>query len=260
MADTLRHRVHPSAIISAAAQLPADVRIGAACVIEGEVRLGPGCVLEDHAYLIGPLVLGCANRVCGRAVLGERPQHLHYAQPLGLEIGDGNTFRAKVTIHQGTAGATRNGNHFLFASHVGHDCQVGNGCVLSSNALLGGHCVVGDGVRVGRRAGVHQFCRLGRMCRLRAGALTTKDIPPFVVQSDYNTVTGINDAVMREAGLSEAQVTAIERLYEILYERGLTVPAALTEAEGELGAIDIVREFVAFVRIRGRGINDTRPG
>jgi acyl-[acyl carrier protein]--UDP-N-acetylglucosamine O-acyltransferase len=80
------------------------------------------------------------------------------------------------------------------------------------------------------------------------------------VQSDYNTVTGINDAVMREAGLSEAQVTAIERLYEILYERGLTVPAALTEAEGELGAIDIVREFVAFVRIRGRGINDTRPG
>ena len=260
----LPSRIHPTARIAAEADLAPDVRVGAVCIIEGRVRLGPGCVLGPRAHLIGPLVVGPGNRVHGGTVLGAPPQHLRDGgSGAGVEIGTGNTFRAGATVHQPTgAEPTRvgSGNRFLAGAHVGHDCRVGDGCVLGDNALLGGHCVVGDGVRLGAVVAVHQCCRLGRLSRLRRVAVTTKDVPPFVVQRGHNAVAGVNVAGLRRAGMEEGQVEVVRRLYQIVYLRGLTVPAALTEAERQLGDVGVVREFLDFVRQPGRGINGTRPG
>jgi UDP-N-acetylglucosamine acyltransferase len=261
MADPAPFRIHPRAIIAPEAVLHPDARVGAFCVIEGAVHVGPGCIIRRGASLIGPLRLGRDNRIASGAVLGEKPQHLKHDQVGGLEIGDGNIFGPGVTIHQGTAAPTiiGNGCHFHNGCHVGHDCRLGDGCIIGGNALLGGHCIVGACVRLGPHVGVHQFCRLGRLARLRASATTTKDVPPFILQQGRNVVTGINVAGLRRAGVSAAEILALRRLYKIVYLRGLALPSALLEVERELGLAGALGEFVAFARSRGRGINDNRP-
>jgi UDP-N-acetylglucosamine acyltransferase len=261
MADRSSPHLHASAVISTEAELAPDVRVGASCVLSGAVRLGAGCVLRPGVFLFGPLVLGEGNLVHSGVVLGEVAQHLQGHQPAGLEIGGGNIFQTGVTIHQGTAEPTRigNGNRFLSSSHIGHDCQVGNACVFGQSALLAGHCVVGDGVRMGAQAAVHQFCRLGRLARLLVSATTTKDVPPFIVQRDRNVVTGLNVPAMRRAGLDDLQVKALRRLFRIVYRNELPLAQALAEVERLLSRVDVVREFLDFVRTRGRGINDCRP-
>src|SRR5262245_63435317 len=71
-------RVHPTAVISAEAELADNVEVGAFAVLEGRVRLGPGCIIRPHALLCGPITLGRANTVFPGAILGEAPQHLKY--------------------------------------------------------------------------------------------------------------------------------------------------------------------------------------
>jgi UDP-N-acetylglucosamine acyltransferase len=256
-------RIHSTALLSTEAELAPDVTVGAFAIVEGKVRLGAGCVIRPRAHLIGPLQMGKDNHVYSNAVIGERPQHLHYrGEPTGVEIGDGNTFRENVTVHRGTAasGLTHigDGNYFMAGCHVAHDCRVGNRCMLVNNALLGGHCNLADGAYVSGNAAVHQFCRLGRLCFLGGGAITTKDVPPFVMQQGVNNVVGINGVGMRRAGLTKEEINSLRRVYHIVFLRGWGLANALTRVEEELGHMDVVREFVAFVRQSPRGINRAR--
>ena len=260
---TNRDRIHPSAIISPEAELPEDIRIGPFAVIDGHVKIGAGSVIQAHAHLIGPLTMGCNNQVYPNAVLGGRPQHACYKdEPTNLEIGDANIFREAVTIHRGTTASMTtkigNGNTFMCGSHVGHDCVVGNRCTLVNNSLLGGHCVLDDGVIVSGNAAVHQFCRLGRLCLLSGNSATSKDMPPFITQRGLNMVSGLNLVGMRRGGLTLPQINGMRRLFQIVYGQKLTVTNALAKAEAELGHIDAVMEFIAFVRASKRGINGMR--
>jgi UDP-N-acetylglucosamine acyltransferase len=239
------------------------VSVGALAVIEGRVRLGPGCVVRARAHLIGPLVMGRDNHVYGKAAIGERPQHARYRnEPTGVRVGDGNVFRENVTVHRGTTESweTRigDGNHFMAGSHVAHDCRVGDRCILVNNALLGGHCVLSDGAYVSGNAGVHQFCRLGRLSLLSGCSLTTKDVPPFVIQQGVNAVCGVNVIGMRRAGLDAWQIDAVRRTFHVVFRQGLILPDALEQVEEDYGEVDVVREFVAFVRASRRGINRIR--
>ncbi|MER3416872.1 MAG: acyl-ACP--UDP-N-acetylglucosamine O-acyltransferase [Gemmataceae bacterium] len=255
--------IHPTAIVDPRAEIAEDVEIGAYVIIEGPVRIGRGCIIRPRAHLIGPLTLGEGNQVFSNAVLGERPQHVKYRdEPTGVEIGQRNVFRENVTVHRGTAASftTRIGddNYFMVGSHVAHDCVVGNRCIFANGAALAGHCHVGDGVFLSGNAVVHQFCRLGRLSMLSGTSATSKDVPPFIIQQDINQVVGINVVGMRRAGLSAEQIHAIRQVFHIVYLQGLSLPNALAQVEKELGHVDVVREFVEFVRASQRGINSTR--
>jgi UDP-N-acetylglucosamine acyltransferase len=256
--DAAAPLVHPTALVSSEAGLAPDVRIGAFVVIEGNVRIGPGCVIHPRAYLVGPLILGRDNQVHGGAVLGERPQHAQFGdEPTGVEIGDGNTFCSGVTVHRATEAGSRtrigDGNLFEPGSHVAHDCRVGSRCTLGSSALMAGHCQLADDVCVGAGAAIHQFCRLGRLSVLGPRGVTTKDIPPFIVQEDRNIVTGINEEGMRRRGLSREQIVAMHRIYDIMFLQGLSLPGALALAERDMGPVDVVLELIEFVRQSRRG-------
>ena len=255
--------IHPTAVVSPQSELAPDVTVGAFAVLEGQVRLGAGCVIGPRAHLIGPLTMGRDNRLHSNAAIGGSPQHLQYQdESTGVEVGDGNTFRENVTVHRATAPSGRtvigSGNHFMAGSHVGHDCQVGDHCSLADNALLGGHCALGEGAYVGGNSAVHQFCRLGRLAVLEATSSATVDIGPFIVQRERNVVIGVNVTGMHRAGLGEEQIHAMQRCYNTVYLRGLTLTNALDQLEGELGAVDVVREFVAFARQSRRGIGRVR--
>jgi UDP-N-acetylglucosamine acyltransferase len=256
-------RIHPTAVVSPEADLSDNVEVGPYVVVEGRVRIGPGCVLRPHAYLCGPLTMGSGNIVFSGAVLGEQPQHLKYNQePTGLEIGDHNIFREHVTVHRGTSHSwtTRIGSHnfFMANSHVAHDCQIGNRCILANGALVGGHCTIEDNVYLSGNSAVHQFVRIGRLALLSGCSATTKDIPPFVIQQNIDTVVGVNLVGMRRAGMSAVQINAVRRAFRILFREGLVVPTALLHIEQELGAIGVVQEMIAFIRHCHRGINPMR--
>src|SRR5262245_4764563 len=263
MSNAQPPRIHPTAVVSAEAELAAGVEVGPYVVIEGRVRVGPDCVLRPGALLCGPLTLGRGNVVFSGAVLGERPQHLKYNdEPTGAEIGDFNIFREHVTVHRGTTHSwtTRIGSHnfFMANSHIAHDCRVGDRCILANGAVVGGHCVLEDSVYLSGNSAVHQFVRIGRLALLSGCSATTKDIPPFVMQQDVNVVVGVNLIGMRRAGLDNAQINAVRQAFSVLFREGLPLSAAVARLERELGAVPAVAEMLAFLRDCPRGINSMR--
>lgn len=255
--------VHPTALVSPEAELAQGVEVGAYAILDGRVRLGSGCKVLAQARLVGPLTMGAGNVVYSGAILGERPQHLKYAdEPTGVEIGDENTFREGVTIHRGTTHSwtTRIGSHnfFMVNSHVAHDCSIGNRCIFANGALVGGHCTLEDNVYLSGNCAVHQFVRIGRLALLSGCSATTKDIPPFVVQQGLDNVVGVNVVGLRRAGMTATQVNAVRRAFRYLYRERMVLPAALARIERELADVDVVREMMAFIRRSARGINPMR--
>ena len=256
-------RIHPTAVIAPEAELADDVEVGAYAVIEGRVCVGPGCGIRPFAHLCGPLIMGCHNKVFSGAVLGERPQHVKYNdEATSLEIGDHNIFREHVTVHRGTTQSwtTRIGSHnfFMVNAHVAHDCRVGDRCILANGALLAGHCALEDNVLLSGNSAVHQFCRVGRLALLSGCSATSKDIPPFIMQQDVDTVVGVNVIGMRRAGLANDDIAAVRRAFHLLYRQGLLIPTALERIEREMGSVAVIAELVAFIRQSGRGINGLR--
>lgn len=260
MPDNRTLQIHPTAVISAEAELADDVEIGPYVVVEGKVRLGSGCVLRPYAHLVGPLVMGKNNKVFSGAILGEQPQHIKYAgEPTSLEIGDNNVFREHVTIHRGTAHSmtTRIGsnNFFMAGCHVAHDCQIGNHCILANSALLAGHCVLEDNVFLSGNSAVHQFVRIGRLALLSGLSATTKDIPPFIIHQGINVAVGVNVVGMRRAGIPAEQIDAVRRAFHVLFREERVLCDSLAWVEKELGNHAAVRELVTFIRQSARGIN-----
>jgi len=252
-------RIHPTALISAEAELAADVAVGPYVVVEGKVCIGPGSVLRPHVHLVGPLMIGRNNLISTGAVIGERPQHVKYNdEQTGTEIGDDNVFREHVTVHRGTTHSWRtrigNRNFFMAHSHVAHDCQIGSNCILANGALLGGHCVLENNVYLAGNCALHQFVRIGRLALLSGVSATTKDIPPFIMIQNINEVAGINVVGMRRAGMQASQIDGVRGAFHILYREGHLVPTALAKIEQELGSVAAVAEMVAFIRNSARGI------
>jgi UDP-N-acetylglucosamine acyltransferase len=268
MSDTQTHpsaHIHPTALVSPEAILAEDVVVGPFCIVEGRVRVGAGSILHARSHLIGPLTVGEGNEIFSNTIIGEKPQHFMYKnEPTSVEIGDNNVFRENVTIHRGTTGSWStkigSGNYFMAGAHVAHDCRIGNKCILANNSLVGGHVEFSDNVYISGNAAVHQFCRLGRLSFLSGTSGTTKDIPPFIIQQNINHVVGVNIIGMRRAGLNSAQINAIRRVYHIMFLQHLSSPNALAIVEAELGHIDVVQEFVRFVRESKRGINGIAEG
>ncbi|HEX4608029.1 MAG TPA: acyl-ACP--UDP-N-acetylglucosamine O-acyltransferase [Urbifossiella sp.] len=256
--------IHPTAVVSPDARLAPDVRVGPLAVIDGPVELGPGCVVAAQARLTGPVAAGPNNTFDTGCVVGGAPQHTAYAgDPTRIEIGSGNTFREHVTVHRGMpvgtgpgTGVTRigDGNLFMAGAHVAHDCVIGNHGIFANSALLGGHVVTGDRVFLSGNSAVHQFCRVGRLALLSGSSASSKDIPPFWVIQDVNRVCGVNVIGMRRAGVSNAEIQAVRRVFRSIYIEKLLIPIALMRAEADLGTLPAVRELIDFIRSSKRGV------
>ena len=255
--------IHPTAVISAEAELAPDVQVGPFAIVEGPVRVGSGCVIEGHACLSGPMEVGRDNVIGHGAVLGKPPQHrLDPGDGTTLVIGDGNVIREYVTIHRGTSerGETRIGhrNYLMINSHVGHDAVIGDNCTIVNGALIGGHAELQDGCILSAHAAVQQRVRIGRLAMIGGLGSTTKDVPPFVLLQGYNAVSGLNLVGLRRAGFSVEAINALRDAYRILYKEGRTRSTALERIEADLGHVPEVAEFASFIRESVLGINPSR--
>ncbi len=250
--------IHATAVVDPAADIHPSVNIGPYVVIDGPVRIGAETHIIAHAVLRGATRLGRRNVVHPGVVLGGEPQDLAFGGGESfLTIGDDNVFREHVTVHRGTAaGSTTvigNGNYFMQAAHIAHNCRVGDAAVVAGGALLAGHVELADRAFVSGNCVVHQHVRIGRFALLRGLSRTSRDVPPFCLMDGTHTVRGVNVVGLKRAGFEGARIAAIRRAVGRLFGRPRHLGRALAELEARADTDD-VRELVAFIRASKRGV------
>ena len=219
--------VHPSAIVSAAAQVGPDVQIGPFCIVESGAVVGRGCILENRVTVKRGTTLGTHNRVLEGTILGGLPQHVHIPENPGrVLIGSDNVIRENVTDPPRLAPehTTTIGDKCLLmvGSHVAHDCRLGNNVIMANNAMLAGHVVVGDRAYISGAAGVHQFCRIGSFAMVGGQAHLVQDVPPYVTIDGLSSlVVGLNKIGLRRAGYDQAAIQQLMAAYRVIYRSGL---------------------------------------
>ena len=232
--------IHPSAVVSAEAELADDVRVGPFAVIGPRVRIGPGSQVGAHCIVKGPTTIGANNRFYPFGSIGDDPQDKKYdGEPTRLEIGSGNTIREYCTINRGTVqdeGVTLLGdNNWLMAyTHIAHDCRVGNDIIMANGAMLAGHVHLGDYVMLSAFVAIHQFCRIGAHSFIGAYGGIGKDVPPYVLAfGQPPEPRGINAEGLRRRDFSNEQIRHLKEAYRILYRSELR----LSEARGQLAEL-----------------------
>ncbi len=254
-------KIHPSAVVDAAAKIPASCVIGPFCYVGAEVEMGEQCELISHVVLHGPACIGARNRIYPFVSIGMGPQDLSYkGEPTRIEIGDDNQIREFATIHRGTVkggGMTSIGSHTLIMAyaHIAHDCHIGDGVIMANAATLAGHVTVEDYAVVGALCPVHQFVRIGRYAYIGGGTTITKDVLPFSKTSAVRDVHayGANTVGLERRGFSPERLRKIQHAFRVLLASKLNTTQAIERlcGDGELG--EDVECLIQFIRKSERG-------
>lgn len=231
--------IHPTAIISSQAKIDPTVKIGPYTVIEGEVEIGSGCVIGPYVHILGPTRIGSGNYFHTGCVVGDDPQDLKYkGQKTWLIIGDRNIFREHVTIHRSNSPdeptLIGNDNLFMAHSHIAHNCKIGNKVIIANGALLGGHVTVEDLAFISGNCLVHQFVRVGELAMMQGGAAISLDLPPYTIAWGDNGIVGLNIIGLRRAGISSETRLELQKLYHILFRKGLLFQDAIELAKANV--------------------------
>jgi UDP-N-acetylglucosamine acyltransferase len=245
-------KVHPTAIVDPKTKIGANVQIGPFSIIGPHATIGDNTVVQSHVVIEGEVITGRGNFIGHGAIIGAPPQDVSFSpeRKTKVEIGDDNIIREYCTIHRGSpeGSATKIGDkNFLMAgAHVGHNCLIGNNVVIANNCLLAGYVRVDDSAFLGGGSTFHQFMHIGRLVMVQGSSAFGKDLPPFVIAAERNSVFGLNTIGLRRAGFSEKDRDDIKAAFKLIYLSGLNMSQALdkaaTMAFGPAG-----REFLDFV-------------
>jgi UDP-N-acetylglucosamine acyltransferase len=256
--------IHPTAIVSARANLASDTRVGPYAVIEDEVEIGPGCIIEAHAIIKKFTSLGRGNRVFEHCVVGGEPQDVKFkGEPSSLRIGDDNLIREFCTFHRacGESETTNIGsrNFFMVGVHIAHNCTVGDDNVFANEVALAGHITIEDHVFLSNNVGAHQFVRFGRYAMVGGKSKIVQDVLPFFI-TDGNPprVRGVNSVGLRRANFTSDATRALKHAHRILFRSKLPLEEALTQLEGLQDSS--VAHLVAFIRGSSRGFTRADRG
>jgi len=261
-----RTKIHPTAIVDPNAKLGGDAEIGPFSIIGPQAAIGDKTIVQSHVVIEGEVVIGTGNVIGHGAIIGAPPQDVSFSPELKtrVEIGHDNIIREYCTIHRGTAEdtATQIGdkNFIMAGAHIGHNCLIGNNVIIVNNCLLAGHVRVDDGAFLGGGSTFHQFMHVGRFVMVQGSSAFGKDLPPFVIAAERNSVFGVNMVGLRRAGFSAKDREEIKMAFKLLYESGLNISQALEKAVTvKFGAP--AREFFDFVaNAKKRGICPLKRG
>ena len=246
--------VHPTAVVSAHAQLGEGVIVGPLCVIGDDVTIGAGTRLVASCIIVGSTHLGERNTVHPFAVLGGEPQDKSYAgEPTRLEVGSGNVFHEHVTVHRGTSkarGVTHVGSHgfYMAGVHIGHDAIVGDHVTLANDTLVAGLVEIGHHVTCGGGAALAPFVRIGEGAFVAGGAMVGRDVPPWTIAAgDRARVRALNKVALERCAVPMPSRQALERAFRLLYRHAMPRSKALECVKAELGEDPYVTTLVAFL-------------
>ena len=256
--------VHPTAIVSATAEIAASATIGPFCVVEGDVVIGDETVIESHARIgsaYGRVTIGAQNLIQCGAVLGGPAQDYSYNQgATELVIGSGNRIGEYVSISLGTkkgGGVTRIGDrNFIMAfAHLGHDCQVADHVVITNATQLAGHITVEHHALLSGLVGVTQFVRIGAYSFLVAGAFANKDILPYTIaEGHWAAPKAVNKVGLKRAGFGPEQRKNVENAVRIALDRSATMEEIVLRIRADCEQDDAVRHLVEFIEKSERGV------
>ena len=192
------------------------------------------------------------------AVISHVPQDLNFEPCRSYcRIGDGTIIREYATVHRGSKPDTETviGDDCFIMSgvHIAHNCNVADNVIIAQGAMLGGHVEIGEGTFVGGNAGVHQFCRVGRLSILSGFLGLSMDMPPFHRAVGLNRLNGLNSVGMKRAGLSKEVRRAIKEASRVLFRGALSLEEACAKIEAETSVPEAL-ELVAFCRASTRGV------
>jgi UDP-N-acetylglucosamine acyltransferase len=255
-----RGNIHSTAIVDLAARLGADVEVGPFSIIGPQVAIGEKTIVQSHVVIEGEVEIGTGNFIGHGAVIGAPPQDVSFSPEIKtrVEIGNNNIIREYCTIHRGTVegSATKIGDkNFLMAgAHIGHNCEIGNNVIIANNCLLAGYVRVDDGAFLGGGSTFHQFMHIGRLAMIQGSSAFGKDIPPFVIAAERNSVFGLNAVGLRRAGFGAKDREEIKAAFKFVYLSELNISQALEKATA-MKFSGPAREFLDFVaNAKKRGI------
>ena len=259
-------KIHPTAVVEPDARIGVDVEIGPFSVIGPHAVIGERTIVRSHVVIEGEVVIGSSNFIGHGAVIGAPPQDVSFSpeRNTGVEIGDDNIIREYCTIHRGSAEGTvtkiGNKNFLMAGAHIGHNCVIGNNVIIANNCLLAGHVRVDDGAFLGGGSTFHQFMHVGRFVMVQGSSAFGKDLPPFVIAAERNSVFGVNVVGLRRAGFSVKDRDEIKMAFKVIYESGLNVGQALEKA-ATMKFGDAACELFDFVaKAKQRGICPLKRG
>ena len=198
--------IHPTACVSATAQVGAGAAIGPYAVVEDQAHIGSGtqigahcvigrnswvgenCRLHPRVTLYPGVRLGRRVEIHSGAVLGsdgfgyafDGERYWKFPQVGLLEIGDDVEVGANTTIDRGSLDDTRiaGGVKIDNLVQVAHNVQVGEHTVIASQTGISGSSAIGHHVVIGGQVGIADHCRLedGAVAGAQAGIPTGKTI------------------------------------------------------------------------------------
>lgn len=251
--------IHPTAVVSAHAQLADDVVIKPFCVIGPNVIIGAGTEVGPHAVIDGKTTIGKGNRIHPFTTLGYPPQDISYRdEETQLVIGDNNVIRENATIHRGTprgGGLTRIGdNCYIMAyAHVAHDCKLGNHVILANAATLAGHVRIDDYAVIGGLVAIHQYIRIGTHAFIGGKSGLRMDMPPYMLAFGAPAkLYGPNLVGLRRKGFSAEAIQALKKCYRICFRSNLTMDEAIIKAREEVEPLEEVQVLLDFLANRSK--------
>src|SRR2546423_10042704 len=225
----MRTGIHPTAIISADAQLGDDVQVGPFAIIGDGCVVGDECVIAGRATLERNVILAPQVRVGMGSILGGDPQDLKYrGEPTTVEIGEGTTIREYSTINRGTSQSfkTTVGKQCFIMSyvHLAHDCHIGDGVILGNNVQLAGHVSIDDKAIVSGQSAVHQFVQIGRYSFTGGCSRGSPDVPPHVKgNGDPIRPFGLKKGGPPREGTSQGWQRGTQMGYRIVFNSTLDI-------------------------------------
>jgi len=245
-------KIHPTAIVDQTAKIGADVTIGPYVMIGAHAVIGARSAIASHVVIEANVAIGTDNVVDHAAIIGTAPQDISFSpeRKTRVEIGNENVIREHCTIHRGSAEGSvtkiGNRNFLMVGAHVGHNCEIGNNVIVANNCLLGGHVRVDDGAFLGGGSMFHQHMRVGRLVMVQGSSAFGKDLPPFTLCAERNSVMGLNAIGLKRAGFGKQDRQEIKAAFKLIYLSGLNISQALAEA-AKMKVGVAAREFFDFV-------------
>ena len=224
----MSNQIHPTAVVSPAAQLGQGNTIGPFVVIEDNVAIGDNNVVAAHSVIKYGARIANGNRFHEHVIYAVIPQDLVFKDDeTFVVLCHNNVLREFATVHRATtkeAGRTviGNNNYFMATAHIAHDCQIGNHVIMANDAVLAGHVHIEDRVFVSGGVKVHQWAHIGEYAMIGGNSKITQDCLPYMITDGMpGRVRGLNLVGLKRAGFSAEELRELKTAYRILLgERG----------------------------------------
>ncbi len=204
--------IHPSAVVSKSAKIPADSHVGPFCFVDDDVVIGSHAVLHSFVSIyrgahigddffahshsivrencqIGDRVILQNGAVVGSDGFGfarEKNGRWHKMQQMGPTIiEDDVEIQANSAIDRATVGETRIGRGAKIDNlvQVGHACKVGEDTLLCGQVGLAGSSVIGNRCIMAGQSAAAGHLHIGDGAVLTAQSAVSHDVPEGAVYS-----------------------------------------------------------------------------